>query len=368
MANVVLLEPWFEGSHAQWCIGWQQASRHNINVVRGPQGGWRKSLRAGSVFFANQLEKNHPTVDVIVASSPIDLAGVIGCSSGSFRNKPFILYMHESQFGYPPGLKGPPAEHLLATDFNAIKASTLTLVASNYHRKLLKEALTEFAEELFLGYTTEALAGFHIDTLPIGVDLIEPRRNDLSGAHRILWNHRWSADKDPEGFVSAIKKLERENYDFEVIAIGPVERSGSTQFLRLKKILGSRLIASGEQSRNSYINCLQTADIVCSTSRHEFFGVSVVEAISAGARPLLPNRLSYPELVPGHLSDSFLYSGDIYDSLAPLLMTKRSELHEHRDALIEHVEHFNWRSLVHDYDDVIDNVAGQVGEQDDHRR
>lgn len=94
----------------------------------------------------------------------------------------------------------------------------------------------------------------------------------------------------------------------------------------------------------------------------------MVEAISAGARPLLPNRLSYPELVPGHLSDSFLYSGDIYDSLAPLLSTTRSELHEHRDALIKHVEYFNWRSLVHDYDDVIDNVAGQVGEQGDHRR
>ncbi|MBV30514.1 MAG: hypothetical protein CL504_07765 [Actinobacteria bacterium] len=368
MADVVLLEPWFKGSHAQWCIGWQQASRHNIAIVAGPEGGWRKSLRAGPAFFANQLEKSHQTVDVIVASSPIDLAGVIGCSSRLFRNKPFILYMHESQFGYPPGLKGPPADHLLATDFNAIKASTRTLVASNYHRELLTKALPEFAEELVLGNTTESMAAFHIDTLPVGVGLIEPRLSDLSGPPRILWNHRWSADKDPEGFVSAIKQLALENYDFEVIAIGPVERSGSTQFLRLKKTLGPRLIASGEQSRNSYISYLQTADIVVSTSRHEFFGVSVVEAISAGVRPLLPNRLSYPELVPGHLRDSFLYSGDIYESLAPLLMTTRSRLHENRDALIKHVESFNWRSLVHDYDDLVDNVAGQVGEQGDLRR
>ena len=368
MADVVLLEPWFEGSHAQWCTGWQQASRHNISVLMGPRGGWRKSLRSGAVFFANELQKSYPTADVIVASTPIDLAGVIGCSSTSLRNKPFILYMHESQFGYPHGLKGPPADHLLATDFNAIKASTRTLVASDYHRELLNKALPEFADRLFLGNAAEAMAGFNINTLPIGVDLIGPRPSDASGPHRLLWNHRWAADKEPEKFVNVITELALNNYDFEVIAIGPVERSGSAQFLKLKKILGPKLVISGEQSRNSYVNCLHTADIVVSTSKHEFFGVSVVEAISAGARPLLPNRLSYPELVPDHLRDFFLYSDDIYDSLARLITTTRSELHAHRDALIQHVESFNWTSLVHDYDDLIDNVAGQAGEQDDPRR
>ena len=368
MADVVLLEPWFEGSHAQWCIGWQRASRHNVSVLVGPKGGWRRSLRSGAVFFSNQLQKSYPAVDVIVASTPIDLAGVIGCSNTSIRSKPFILYMHESQFGYPHGLKGPPADHLLATDFNAIKASTRTLVASDYHREVLKKALPEFADGLFPGNASEAMAGFNIDTLPIGVDLVEPRRSDASGPHRILWNHRWAADKEPAKFVNAITRLARKNYDFEVIAIGPVERSGSAQFLKLKKLLGPKLVTSGEQSRNSYVKQLQAADIVVSTSRHEFFGVSVVEAISAGVRPLLPNRLSYPELVPHHLRDFFLYSGDIYDSLAPLLVATRSELHAHRDALIQHVESFNWTSLVHDYDDLVDNVAGQVGEQGDPRR
>lgn len=38
-----------------------------------------------------------------------------------------------------------------------------------------------------------------------------------------------------------------------------------------------------------------------STARHDFFGVAVVEAVYAGARPFLPDRLSYPELVPADL-------------------------------------------------------------------
>jgi len=37
---------------------------------------------------------------------------------------------------------------------------------------------------------------------------------------------------------------------------------------------------------------------VLSTARHEFFGIAVVEALLAGCLPWLPDRLSYPELLP----------------------------------------------------------------------
>ena len=50
--------------------------------------------------------------------------------------------------------------------------------------------------------------------------------------------------------------------------------------------------------RAGYLQALAGCDWVTSTARHEFFGIAVTEAMLAGCLPWLPNRLSYPELVP----------------------------------------------------------------------
>ena len=71
------------------------------------------------------------------------------------------------------------------------------------------------------------------------------------------------------------------------------------------------------ESRTEYARLLTRGDIVVSTAKHEFFGMSVLEAVRAGCRPVLPDRLSFPELFPTR----FLYEkGDLYNKLKDVLV------------------------------------------------
>ena len=64
---------------------------------------------------------------------------------------------------------------------------------------------------------------------------------------------------------------------------------------------------------------LREADVVCSTAVHEYFGIAMIEAMIAGAVPLLPKRLSYPEVVPESFHDAVLYEGRLGDRLRVVL-------------------------------------------------
>ena len=51
------------------------------------------------------------------------------------------------------------------------------------------------------------------------------------------------------------------------------------------------------ETREEYEFVLRDSDVVVSTANHEFFGIGIVEAMTHGVLPILPDRLSYPELL-----------------------------------------------------------------------
>jgi hypothetical protein len=95
---------------------------------------------------------------------------------------------------------------------------------------------------------------------------------------------------------------------------------------------------------------------VLSTAIHEFFGVSFVEAIYCGCRPILPRRLSYPELIPAQRHAQCLY--DDFDGLLARLRAALADPAAPR-ALDDTVTRFDWQALAPIYDALLAEVGSR---------
>jgi len=92
------------------------------------------------------------------------------------------------------------------------------------------------------------------------------------------------------------------------------------------------------ENYEEYCMLLHQADIVVSTAVHEFYGIAVIEAVRAGCRPLLPKRLSYPEL----FDKKYLYGeGKLVRSLEKIIGRVRREGGRGKEM----TETFAWQAL-----------------------
>ena len=136
----------------------------------------------------------------------------------------------------------------------------------------------------------------------------------------VVWNQRWDEDRRPERLLRILGHLADEGVPFRVALAGP----GGGR-------VGSEVGAGGGCGRDGVVGVgwcgpdadralLRRAEVVASVTRHEYFGVGVVEAVAAGAVPLLPARLSYPEVLPVEAHTRCLYAARPAERLRSLLV------------------------------------------------
>ncbi len=199
-------------------------------------------------------------------------------------------------------------------------------MATQFHRRALFDALpaalAAVPDEPHDHLLAEVAA--RTSVLPVGVELgglvDAPRPAPDGGAPLIVWPHRWDHDKRPEALLRVLVALADHDVAFRVAFAGANTRSDPREFDAAIEALGERVVHVGHLPRDAYEALLLRSDVVVSTAAHEFFGVSTVEAIAAGAVPLLPDRLSYPELVPAAFHDAVLYRHSLFDRLRAVLV------------------------------------------------
>lgn len=353
-----LLNPYAAGSHRAWAEGYAAASRHRVRILSMAGYFWKWRMHGGAMELAEQaraLLAQGERPDALIATSMTNLPAFLALLRREIGGVPVLYYMHENQLTYPvpPGSKRDLTYGMM--QHLSMLAADRVRFNSAYHMRSwfdeLPRLLKHFPDYTHLETIDEARAKSAV--LPVGCDLyrLDKYKSSApsSGAPLILWNQRWEYDKDPETMLRALYALADEGVPFRVALAGESFRLQPAEFEEARSRLGPRLIHYGYAERDAdYANLLWSADIVLSTAIHEFFGVSVVEAIYCGARPVLPRRLSYPELLPPAWRDSCLY-----DNFEGLLARLREALPAGREGTGEmsaHIGQYDWTRLASVYD------------------
>jgi glycosyltransferase involved in cell wall biosynthesis len=166
----------------------------------------------------------------------------------------------------------------------------------------------------------------------------------------ILWNHRWEYDKNPELFFKSLEYVKNHGYNFDLVVLGENFSNSPEIFINAKDIFKENILHWGyAKNFDSYAKWLWKANILPVTSNQDFFGVSVMEAIYCETYPLLPNRLSFPELIPKkfHCDHFYQNDDDLIEKLINLIKTYKSR---NSNALKKVALKFDWNYLAPVYD------------------
>ena len=366
---VWLISPYHTGSHRAWALGYARHSRHDVRLLTMAGRFWKWRMQGGALELAavaRQRLAAGELPDAILATDMLNLPAWLGLLRRKLPpDVPTILYMHENQLTYPwrPGEK-PDLTYAMINWLSQVAADRIVF-NSKYHRdSWFAEAprlLKHFPDYNHLALVEQVRVRSIV--LPVGVECARIAGDDADRARPlekpplILWNQRWEYDKRPDRFFDLLYRLQEEGTAFRLAVAGENFRNEPAEFAIARERLAAEIVHWGYlPAYDAYADLLRRSDLVISTADHEFFGVSILEAVAAGAFPLLPRRLSYPELIPASLHPACLYADE--DDLLAKARTRLAASRRAPPSLRRHVmERFDWPTVAERYDDLVDALG-----------
>lgn len=346
--RVLAVEPWLGGSHRAFLENWKARSRHEVEICGLAARLWKWRMRSGAWELARELA-GHEVPDVLLLSDYLDLPAFLGFLPGEWSRVPSLLYFHENQLTYPVQEQGKEFDTTYGfTNLLSCLRASQVVFNSAFHRRAFTDAGLELLRRLPKPGPHEefvaAMEGATVIAPGIPIEEIRLGPGNPGGPLRILFPHRWEYDKNPLAFLQAMLSLRQHTTDFELVLLGeqysklpPGVEDALTELQ--PQIAHHGFLALSE----AYYQMLGSCDVVVSTAQHEFFGLAITEAMAAGALPLVPDRLSYPEVLGETLAKGSLH--DSTDSLGAQLrrlVSAPEQLRgaEHRRVLRERAA--NW--------------------------
>jgi glycosyltransferase involved in cell wall biosynthesis len=368
--RLLALEPYYGGSHRAFLDGWSQVSRHEWTVLPLPAYKWKWRMRHAAVTFAGQVRDRlaqGERWDILFCSDMLNLAEFLGLAPPEVRDLPTVIYFHENQLTYPVRVESERDYQFAMTNMTSALAARSVWFNSAFHRNSFLGALETFLNRMPDYQPFDAVTHIRAKSqvFPPGVHSFTPRGPRRPGPLRILWAARWEHDKNPEEFFEAIGQLQERDVPFRISVLGEQFREVPTVFAQARQRFADHIDRWGyQQDRAAYEAALLEADVFVSTAAHEFFGLSAVEATLAGAYPLVPQRLAYPEvfaLEDRTIAQEFFYADGaqgLVDRLAALgrRIENNDSLYQATQSIREWLSRFEWPTLAPILDNALEHI------------
>ena len=362
--KIHLFAPFFSGSHRRWASEYARFSAHDVRLFTLPGRHWKWRMHGAAVELARQFLDQPEQPDLILTTDMLDVATFQALTRSRTAAIPTAVYFHENQLTYPwsptdEDVKQRRDRHYAWINYTSALAADAVFFNSQYHHDGFLSALPGFLKAFpdYEGLGTVDQIWQKSSVLYLGMDLrafdaVEARFQ--SDVPVLLWNHRWEYDKNPEAFFGCCEQLQEEGLDFRLIVVGEAYAKSPAVFAAAKEQLSSKILHWGyAESFEEYAALVKSAHILPVTSRQDFFGGSVVEAMYCGVYPLLPDRLAFPEHVPERYHGQLVYQSDaeLLEKLRKLLRLPEMLPAESRANITQGTNRYDWNHIASRYDE-----------------
>ena len=372
--KILYVEPFYGGSHKTWIESYIKYSKHTVQTLTLPGWNWKWRMHGGAITLADQLNRLDSIPDMIICSDMLNVPVFISLIRKQISNVPIVTYFHENQVAYPWSLVD--ADVKLNRDIHYFYINQTTALASDHNLFNSKYNLDSFLSGLEKDYLNKMPDNQNISSLSeirdkssimyIGCELnINYSKNQFkrdNDSPTILWNHRWEFDKNPNLFFKTLSRIKDKGIPFNLVILGQSYRKMPDVFIEAKTKFRKEIIHYGYcDSYNDYIDWITKSDILPVTSNQDFFGISIVEAAYMETLPILPNRLSYPEIFDINKNKDIFYKSDndLYSILSYFLMNMK-ETKKRAQEIAKPLSRFSWLTMANEYDNKLSSLYNQI--------
>jgi hypothetical protein len=199
--NILILEPYFTGSHAAWAGGYAQYSQHQVEILSMRGNFWKWRMHGGAVTLAKKFLASDFKPDLLLATDMLDLSTFLALTRSKTAHIPTVIYFHENQLSYPwspndRDVTQKRDKHYGFINYVSALAADAVLFNSQYHMNSflaeLPHLLKHFPDHNELETVTNIQKKSGV--LPLGLDLTQFDKHRTTAQKErplILWNHRW---------------------------------------------------------------------------------------------------------------------------------------------------------------------------------